>query len=186
MNKLTMQDLKTGHLIFQSTHVQTDWENAVVQSHHSQNISHVGIVVDNERVIEATLNTGVTATPIEAFLKKAKQNWVYAFNHPQFIHGICDYVEKQLGQPYNDSFLNEAPGFYCSELIVKAAYYASPDYFYPSELNFYLPNSQTIAPYWVDYYNARNMAVPQGKIGSHPAGLILQKQAITYIREIII
>lgn len=185
MKRLAIQDLKTGHLIFQSAHAQTDWENAVVQSHHSQNISHVGIVVDNHRVIEATLSEGVTATPTEDFLAKAKQNYVYAFNQSNIIDAICRYVEKQLGQPYNDSFLDEAEGFYCSELIVKAAHYASPDYFYPSQLNFYLPNSQMIAPYWANYYNKRNMAVPQGKIGSHPAGLILQTQAITLVGQII-
>lgn len=181
MKKLCLGDLKIGHLIFQSSAPQNDWETAVKQSHQLQNITHVGIITNHHQVVEATFSDGVTATPIVDFLKKAQQNWVYVFNRPQIIDAVCNYVNRQLGQPYNDCFLEDAAGFYCSELIVKAANYASPHYFLPGQLNFTLPHSQTIAPYWADYYRKRNIAVPQGKPGSHPAGLTLQCQAITLV-----
>ncbi|MFV0431683.1 MAG: YiiX/YebB-like N1pC/P60 family cysteine hydrolase [Alphaproteobacteria bacterium] len=178
MQKIPQTQLKVGDLIFQSLLHQDEMTMAINSSHISKKVEHMGIIVSDGIVVEATIEDGVIQTPLESFLQKGAINLAYRFKDELIIPKVCNYIQEQIGMPYNDSFLDEADGFYCSELVEKAANYAKAGCFKSAKLNFCLSGSDVIAPFWKLYYEERNLSVPQGAKGSHPAGLMKQSEAI--------
>ncbi|PXY92823.1 YiiX/YebB-like N1pC/P60 family cysteine hydrolase [Gilliamella apis] len=177
---ITMQ---SGDIIFQSQHEESEFNKAITHSGSQlssdeiiNQISHVGLYIGNNIVIEATQKHGVIQQPLNNFLASAQYNLVATIFNDSVIKNALMRVQTCLGLPYNHSFREDDKGFYCSELITYAFKYPSgEDYFQRYPMNFSDLATGQILPYWIKYYQALNQTIPEGELGSHPQQLLRQK-----------
>ena len=156
----TLITMQIGDIIFQSQNEVSEFNSAIIHSGARPNtddiinqISHVGLYIGNNIVIEATIYDD---TVIKNALTRAQ---------------TC------LGLPYNHSFRENDEGFYCSELITYAFKYPSgEDYFQRYPMNFNDLTTGQILSYWIEYYRKLKVPIPQGELGSHPQQLLRQKE----------
>ncbi|MCX8643097.1 MULTISPECIES: YiiX/YebB-like N1pC/P60 family cysteine hydrolase [unclassified Gilliamella] len=185
--QITMQ---IGDIIFQAQNEESEFNTAITHSGAQisaddiiNQISHVGLYIGDNIVIEATQKHGVIYTPLNDFLAVAKYNLVATIYDESVIKNALTRVQTCLGLPYNHSFRADDKGFYCSELITFAFKYPSgKDYFQLYPMNFKDSVTNQIIPYWIDYYRALNQTIPQGALGSHPQQLMRQTHLFKTIR----
>ncbi len=174
------KEILAGMLIFQSPAKTGGFEQAIQKSFEKTNITHVGLAIDKRTIIQAHSEKGVIATFIDDFLKQAQSNIIVQFDDSSRIEKACQFAQKQLGKPYNHLFLPDGEGFYCSQLIYEAYNQQSPPLFAQDKLNFMSADQSDILPYWKRYYARYGLEVPQGKPGTHPAGLLKQIDKINF------
>lgn len=176
--------MQVGDIIFQSQNEESEFSKAITHSGSlpSSNdiinqISHVGLYIGNDLVIEATQKHGVIKQPLKSFLGSAQYNVVATISDNVVIKNALIRVQDCLGLPYNHSFRSDAKGFYCSQLITYAFKYESgKNYFKLYPMNFKNLTTGQILPYWINYYRELKQPIPQGKLGSHPQQLLRQKE----------
>ena len=180
----TLIKMQIGDIIFQSQNEESEFNKAITHSGFlpSSNdiinqISHVGLYIGNDLVIEATQKHGVIKQPLNSFLDSAQYNVVATIGDNLVIKNALIRVQDCLGLPYNHSFRSDAKGFYCSQLITYAFKYESgKDYFKLYPMNFKNLTTDQILPYWINYYLELKQPIPQGELGSHPQQLLRQKE----------
>ena len=136
--------MQVGDIIFQSQNEESEFSKAITHSSSlpSSNdiinqISHVGLYIGNDLVIEATQKHGVIKQPLKSFLGSAQYNVVATISDNVVIKNALIRVQDCLGLPYNHSFRSDAKGFYCSQLITYAFKYESgKNYFKLYPMNF--------------------------------------------------
>ena len=138
---------------------------------------HCGIYVGNGKLIEAVKYHGV----IEDNVSKYKDKKILVARTKLSIKGIQSAVEgarKCLGYSYNDLFLPNQPSkLYCSELIHLAFFSIdNREFFTPHTLNYFSIEDGKVSDFWVELYAKHGFEVPQGKKGSHPNNLSLDKK----------
>ena len=178
---ITMQ---IGDIIFQSQNEVSEFNSAIIHSGAQPNtddiinqISHVGLYIGNNIVIEATQKYGVIQQQLNDFLASAQYNLLATIYDDTVIKNALTRVHTCLGLPYNHSFRENDEGFYCSELITYAFKYPSgEDYFQRYPMNFNDLATGQILPYWIEYYRKLKASIPQGELGSHPQQLFRQKE----------
>ena len=178
---ITMQ---IGDIIFQSQNEVSEFNTAIIHSGAQPNtddiinqISHVGLYIGNNIVIEATQKHGVIQQPLNNFLASAQYNLVATIFNDSVIKNALMRVQTCLELPYNHSFREDDKGFYCSELITYAFKYPSgEDYFQRYPMNFSDLATGQILPYWIEYYRKLKAPIPQDELGSHPQQLLRQKE----------
>lgn len=174
--------LQTGDLLFQDLNCGKfcDGINSVTIGYRDTYVAHIAIVVESGNtpyVIEA-LN-GVVKTPLAKFLNRSLDE----NGHPRVMVGRLNpeyrdlipnavkFVNKQIGKPYNASFMpNNGGSYYCSELVYKA-FIERPDslqIFHLNPMNFEDTKTHKILPIWQDYYQQLHARVPQGVLGTNP------------------
>ena len=182
--------MQIGDIIFQSQNEESEFNKAITHSGSLlssdeiiNQISHVGLYIGNNIVIEATQKHGVIQQPLNNFLATAQYNLVATIYDDSVIKNALMRVKTCLGLPYNHSFREDDEGFYCSELITYAFKYPSGEnYFQLYPMNFSDLATGQILPYWSKYYQALNQKIPEGELGSHPQQLLRQKTLFKTIR----
>lgn len=176
--------LQNGDLLFQDSGGGALGRaiKAVTEGCEGAKFTHVGIVViqpDGPAVVESSKG-GVHITPLPAFLARATD----AQGRPRVVVGrlkaayrplaapAVERARAMLGTPYDDEFLLNNGKLYCSELVYEAYRdNAGRPLFQVSPMTFRPPGSQATDPAWQEYFDAKHLAVPEGKPGCNPGGL---------------
>lgn len=176
-----------GDLLFQDMDCGSmcDAIEKVTRAWAGSNFSHIGLVVqkdDSLFVIEA-IGKDVHLTPVSKFLYRSidvEGNPKIVVgrlksNHHALITNAIKFAELQLSVPYDDEFLYDNGKYYCSELIYDSFMYANNGhpFFELNPMTFNDPDTGRIFSIWTDYFKARNMEIPEGKLGCNPSGLSL-------------
>lgn len=115
---------------------------------------------------------GSREQPLSAFLAEAKARHrtvvVYRLQGAS-RSAIPDAVARArtlLGKPYNVTYVQDEDSYYCSDFIERA--FRAHQVFATQPMNFRNLQTGEISPYWVAFYRARGMEVPQGAPGTNP------------------
>ena len=179
---LLFQDLDCGALC--------DAIETVTPAVDGKHFSHIGLVYvvgDSVYVIEA-IGKDVHVTSIIKFLERQKNSTgspkvIVGRLRPRFqqLNGLAlGFALKQIGKPYDDSFLYDNGKYYCSELIYDAYKEANNGYplfnLYP--MTFKDPSTGKTFPAWKDYYKKLGMKIPEGKQGCNPGSIAINDNVL--------
>lgn len=167
--------LKTGDLIFEIA-TEGEMSKAITDAtsgNDSIRFSHVGIIeIDsgsNVSVIEATGNNGVTVTPLELFMEKAKGGAVIKRLAIEYqIDETLERAKSYIGRGYDWWYLPDNDEIYCSELVEKS--YLKKDgtpIFAPILMNF-RDSEGNMPKFWTELFNRLGRPVPEGMPGTNP------------------
>jgi hypothetical protein len=184
MKKLSINDLRTGDLLF-SSHPYCHFSKAidlVTQTGSGTHYSHVGMVEkegkdetgEGGRVYHSSPKKGVCCESIQEFIHADDQeNTITVYRlREEFLHsipGALNLAGEMLGEQYNHSFRFSAPGYYCSEFIYRI--FAPWKIFELEPMTFKDPNDLEFAPHWIEYYQKLGISIPERHPGCNPNGL---------------
>ena len=136
---------------------------------------HCSLYIGNGQIIEATPDNGVSISDISKYTDNI--NLVGRIDcSDEFINNVIDYAKQHVGKSYNHLFLPNTDTLYCSELIHKVFCQANNKPIFSSQyLNYINDGKSEISDYWISLYKSKGLSVPQGKEGSHPNNLSLDK-----------
>ena len=100
----------------------------------------------------------------------------------QSINSAVERISQHLGKPYNETYMPSEEEWFCSSLVQDAWYHGNGgEHLFPhTHLEYRDPVTGNIMAFWEEYYEERNLAVPQGLPGSHPA-LISRSPHLTIV-----
>lgn len=139
---------------------------------------HCSLYIGDNQIIEAVAERGVILTDISKY--NDKKNLIARTSLlAEILDSVVINAKKFIGAEYNSLFLPDAEGkYYCSQLmheVFKQANYGK-SFFDKHQLNYIEEGQQEISKYWLDLYSKYGLDVPQGKEGSHPNNLSLDKK----------
>jgi len=152
--------------------------NTVTENSTERHYSHQGIVQisgGDTLVYHSAPNKGVVRDKLSAFRMDSEGN-----ERGMDIYRMHDSMKKHLpviwkranillGKPYNETYVMEDDGFYCSEFIY--ALYSTYNIFELEPMNFKNPETGTYPKAWIDHYQKLDMQIPEGKPGCNPNGM---------------
>ena len=151
---------------------------AVTNGAGNQSITHVAIVVDTTTVVEASPRHGVRVIHLAQFLADADHDPggtpLVLAGRLRDTTGLSLSVERALqyvGRPYDFLYLPSDSAIYCSELVQLS--YQRPDGspVFAQEPMSFSDSTGHIAPYWLQHYAERGLAVPEGELGTNPGAM---------------
>lgn len=74
-----------------------------------------------------------------------------------------------LGKPYNETYVMEDDGYYCSEFVY--ALYSTYGIFALKPMSFRDEKTGEIPAFWLEHYQKLGIQVPEGKPGCNPNGM---------------
>jgi hypothetical protein len=177
------QNLNTGDLIFVSSE-NSDFEKSIVEVTKSENellnFSHVGMINVTDSgvfVVEAVPGRGVVYTNFQEFKDENSNGTLYIgtfkSKYKKYAQDALNRACSHLGKDYNYAFDFENDLYYCSELVYDAYAVASGDlhFFETPDMTFKKEGTDEILPFWSEYFEKLDVAVPEGKPGVNPTGL---------------
>lgn len=195
---ITAQDIKwkNGDLIFQESCTGNVGEaiKSVTTSVDKYHFTHVGIVYIDEKdsiyVLEATIPK-VALTPLSKYLHPMGENCypksVVGRIKPEFqnlIPQALNYGLTLIGKDYDYGYKLDNDKYYCSELIYEIFKHAnnSKDLFSLNIMTFKSLETGKITDSWLEYFESRSLAVPEGELGINP-GAMSRSDVLDIIRE---
>ena len=182
--------LQKGDFLFQDLDSSPlcDAIELVTPGYKGSNFSHIGMVVelgdpycinpdynynDHVRILEA-FPTRVRIIRIDSFLNRSLDNngnpkVIVGRLKVKYAHAISnaiEFVNKQLGKPYDDEFLMKNKKYYCSELIYES--FESDNIFELQPMTFLHPETKDTLKIWKKYYSDLGVKIPQNKLGINP------------------
>jgi uncharacterized protein YycO len=178
---ILFQDLDCGHAC--------DAIEKVTEGVDGMDFSHCGIVVqmgNDMMVVEAY--GAVKATAINDFMARSKD----PNGDPKVVIGrlkdeqssladeSAEIAKEYIGKGYDDAFNLDNDKYYCSELVYECFKKANKNkpFFQLNKMTFKEPGTNTIMPFWVDYFKKLNAAIPEGKRGINPGAMSRNEQLI--------
>ncbi|MBR8537729.1 hypothetical protein KDU71_19315 [Carboxylicivirga sediminis] len=151
--------------------------DAVTQTGKEHHYTHMGLVeVDRDTVwvLHAAPGKGVCKELLEDFCLSDSDSVVVGHYrvkglNTESVDTALAFANKQLGQPYNYSYILEDEGFYCSEFVYEA--FAFDSLFKLNPMTFIDPQTGDFHRGWIKHYNELGIAVPEGEIGCNPNGM---------------
>jgi len=157
--------------------------NQVTENNEVRHYSHQGIVQIQGRdtiVWHSAPNKGVVREKLSAFRMDSEGNIrdmdIYRMHDSMQKHlpVIWKRASILLGKPYNESYVMEDDGYYCSEFIY--ALFSTYTIFTLEPMNFKDPETGTYPQAWVDHYQKLGVQIPDGKPGCNPNGMAASPQ----------
>lgn len=180
-------DLQNGDILFVGN-VNADLSEAIDQvtkTEKGTSYSHMGMIVKNSDgtfVIDAYPKSGVSLQTLEDFLAMRNDSStaveayrVSELSEKQFAEAT-GRAEKEIGQPYDRTYVMSEPGFYCSELVYEA--FEPFETFELHAMSFTDDATGEIPQTWVDHYAELGIEVPQGKPGCNPNGMAADEDLV--------
>ncbi|EJL73855.1 YiiX/YebB-like N1pC/P60 family cysteine hydrolase [Chryseobacterium populi] len=175
-----VSDLKNGDLLFVTAKESglSGAINKVTQKQKSASFDHIGILEkENGRffVLHAAPKGGSQKQTLKDFMndqRKDRQNIVVYRLKPEFQHTIPSAVEKahsMLGKPYNFNYILDESSYYCSDFIERA--FRGDHIFKLEPMTFIDPKTGKTNAFWEEFYQKKNLKVPEGEPGCNPNGL---------------
>lgn len=151
---------------------------AVTEGAEQLNITHVAVMMDDVRVLEATPRGGVRVINLSEFLKDAGSlpdgtPRVLA-SRLQDTTGVARSVERALtyvGRPYDFLYQPDDSAVYCSELVQLSFQRLDGTSVFEQQPMSFRDSTGEIAPYWVKLYADHQMEVPEGLPSTNPGAL---------------
>ncbi|SHL92769.1 YiiX/YebB-like N1pC/P60 family cysteine hydrolase [Chryseobacterium polytrichastri] len=175
-----VSDLKKGDLLF-VTAKETGLSGAinnVTQKQKSASFDHIGILEKkgNEAfVLHAAPKGGSQKQSLKDFLKDQANDGqrvvVYRLKteYQNTIPAAIQKAEGMLGKPYNFNYILDENSYYCSDFIERA--FRKDHIFKLEPMTFIDPKTGKTNEFWEQFYQKKNLKVPEGELGCNPNGL---------------
>lgn len=153
----------------------SDAINQVTPHDSVRNYSHQGIILikaPDTLVWHSAPGKGVVCEPIDAFRKDDNGNLreMHVYRLPDTMQKHLPVIWKRanvlLGQPYNETYIMEDSGMYCSEFVY--ALYSTYPFFKLEPMTFKDPETGETPQAWIDHYSKLGLQIPEGKPGCNP------------------
>jgi uncharacterized protein YycO len=152
--------------------------NNVTQKQEHISFDHIGIVEKNKDgffVLHAAPKGGSQRQGIKSFITDQVNDGQHIIIYrlkPQYRYTIPSAIENagsMLGKPYNFNYILDENSYYCSDFIERA--FRKDHIFKLEPMTFIDPKSGTINTFWKEFYQKKNLKVPEGEPGCNPNGL---------------
>lgn len=172
--------LKNGDLLF-VTAKETGLSGAinnVTQKQKNASFDHIGIVEkskDGIFVLHAAPKGGSQKQEIKDFLKDQSKEGqriiVYRLKseYQKSIPSALEKAESMVGKPYNFNYILDENSYYCSDFIERA--FREDHIFKLEPMTFIDPKTGKTNAFWEEFYQKKNLKVPEGELGCNPNGL---------------
>lgn len=172
--------LKNGDLLF-VTAKETGLSGAinnVTQKQKNASFDHIGIVEkskDGIFVLHAAPKGGSQKQEITDFLKDQSEEGqriiVYRLKseYQKSIPSALEKAESMVGKPYNFNYILDENSYYCSDFIERA--FRKDHIFKLEPMTFIDPKTGKTNVFWEEFYQKKNLKVPEGELGCNPNGL---------------
>ncbi|MEY8759923.1 YiiX/YebB-like N1pC/P60 family cysteine hydrolase [Chryseobacterium tongliaoense] len=172
--------LKNGDLLFVTAKESglSGAINNVTQKQKSASFDHIGILEkENGKyfVLHAAPKGGSQKQALKDFVKDQREDQqhivVYRLK-PEFQYTIPSAIEKahsMLGKPYNFNYILDENSYYCSDFIERA--FREDHIFKLEPMTFIDPKTGKTNAFWEEFYQKKNVKVPEGEPGCNPNGL---------------
>ena len=186
-------NFKKGDLLFSDIACGSfcDAIDHVTKRKDLKSINHVGIVVrfdsSHQPVIMEAVSKGVSRISLSRFLNRSRKDshgcpdvFVARVRKPYnaLIPAAIQWVNKQQGDPYNDTFsINKYKSYYCSQLVYEAfrqANHGQP-IFKLIPMTFKDLSTGKTLPAWKQYFKLLQAQIPEGLPGISPVSLSEEK-----------
>ncbi|MET3538482.1 YiiX/YebB-like N1pC/P60 family cysteine hydrolase [Chryseobacterium limigenitum] len=172
--------LKNGDLLFVTAKPTglSGAINNVTQKQKNASFDHIGILEKDGNqffVLHAAPKGGSQKQNLKDFLKDQANDGqtviVYRLK-PQYQNTIPSAIEKgntMLGKPYNFNYILDENSYYCSDFIERA--FRKDHIFKLEPMTFIDPKTGKTNEFWEQFYQKKNLKVPEGELGCNPNGL---------------
>ncbi|MDC8098759.1 YiiX/YebB-like N1pC/P60 family cysteine hydrolase [Chryseobacterium rhizosphaerae] len=172
--------LKNGDLLF-VTAKETGLSGAinnVTQKQKAASFDHIGILEKNGNrlfVLHAAPKGGSQKQELKEFLQDQKEDGqkvvVYRLKpeYQKSIPSAVDQANQMLGKPYNFNYILDENSYYCSDFIERA--FRENHIFKLEPMTFIDPKTGKVNVFWEEFYQKKNLKVPEGEPGCNPNGL---------------
>mgnify|MGYP003574987763 CR=1 FL=1 len=152
--------------------------NNVTQKQKNASFDHIGILQKDKKgvfVLHAAPKGGSQKQNLSDFLKDQANDGqkvvVYRLK-PQYQNAIPAAIEKansMLGKTYNFNYTLDENSYYCSDYIERA--FRKDQIFKLEPMTFIDPKTGKTNEFWEEFYQQKNLKVPEGELGCNPNGL---------------
>ncbi|WP_346986460.1 YiiX/YebB-like N1pC/P60 family cysteine hydrolase [Chryseobacterium sp. POE27] len=152
--------------------------NNVTQKQENTSFDHIGILDNDGRefyVLHAAPKGGSQKQQLKDFMKDQADDGqrvvVYRLKS-QYQNAVPSAIEKansMLGKPYNFNYILDENAYYCSDFIERA--FRSDHIFTLEPMTFIDPQTGKTNTFWENFYQKKNLKVPEGEPGCNPNGL---------------
>lgn len=185
-------DLKNGDLLF-VTAKETGLSGAinnVTQKQKNASFDHIGILEKQGKsffVLHAAPKGGSQKQSLKEFLKDQAndgQKVVLYRIKPEFQNTIPKAIKKanaMIGKPYNFNYILDENSYYCSDFIERS--FRDDRIFKLEPMTFIDPKTGKTNTFWEEFYQKKNLKVPEGELGCNPNGLAASEK-IERVKEL--
>lgn len=152
--------------------------NNVTRKQENAAFDHIGILEKNKTghfVLHAAPKGGSQKQSLKDFLRDWKNDGqrvvVYRLKD-QYKNAIPAAVSKansMLGKPYNFNYILDENSYYCSDFIERV--FRDNHIFRLEPMTFIDPKTGKTNVFWAEFYQKKNLKVPEGEPGCNPNGL---------------
>ncbi|NMR35956.1 hypothetical protein HIO71_17395 [Chryseobacterium aquaticum] len=187
-----ISDLKSGDLLF-VTAKETGLSGAinnVTQKQKNASFDHIGILEKQGKsffVLHAAPKGGSQKQSLQEFLKDQANDGqkvvVYRIK-PEFQNIIPKAIKKanvMIGKPYNFNYILDENSYYCSDFIERS--FRDDRIFKLEPMTFIDPKTGKTNTFWEEFYQMKNLKVPEGELGCNPNGLAASEK-IERVKEL--
>lgn len=189
--KFSLDSLKNGDLLFEGVG-QSAFSfaiNEVTQTQKQTQYSHIGMLFWENRqlyLLHAAPKNGVEKILLSDYIQASDSLARFDFFRikgidTMDIKHILQTGESMLGQPYNFSYIMNDSSHYCSEFVYLC--FQPYQVFDLNPMTFKKEMNGTFLPFWQEYYQKLNLAIPEGAPGCNPNGMAASDK-IFYIATI--
>ena len=152
--------------------------NNVTQTEKKTSYDHIGIVkreANHLYVLHAAPAGGSQKQKLSKFLhrqtKSGQKIDVYRLRdeYHTIIPASVSKAESLLGKPYNFTYILDDHSYYCSDFVERA--FRDHQIFKLEPMTFIDPKTGKTNAFWEQFYQSKNLQVPEGKPGCNPNGL---------------
>lgn len=185
-------DLQNGDLLFVTAKESglSGAINNVTQKQKNASFDHIGILEKGKEgtfVLHAAPKGGSQKQNVNDFLKDQANDGqrvvVYRLK-PEYQKTIPEAIQKaesMLGKPYNFNYILDENSYYCSDYIERA--FRKENIFKLEPMTFIDPKTGKINNFWEEFYQKKNLKVPEGELGCNPNGLA-SSEKLNRIKEL--
>ena len=179
-SSLNYNSLKNGDLLFVTAQQEnlSGAINRVTQTKKTENYDHIGIVEKTKTsifVLHAAPKGGSQKELLTDFMKNQTENnsevYVYRLkkDDQNAVPKALEKANSLLGKPYNFTYVLNDETLYCSDFIERI--FRENQIFELKPMTFINPKTGKTDDFWINFYQQKNMEVPEGKLGCNPNGL---------------
>ncbi|MDC1105909.1 YiiX/YebB-like N1pC/P60 family cysteine hydrolase [Prolixibacteraceae bacterium] len=165
--------VRRGDLLFRSS-IESSLSSSINNVTGDVGYSHMGIAdtLNGEIVVyHASPNGGVHCSTLIGFVQEDQVPHrvdVFRIDNPIRFDVSSALVKSRslVGEPYNNTYVIEDRGYYCSEFIYEI--FKKDSVFQLEPMTFKDPKTQQFDEGWVSYYKKIGIDIPEGQLGCNP------------------
>ncbi|MFC3159217.1 Permuted papain-like amidase enzyme, YaeF/YiiX, C92 family [Chryseobacterium arachidis] len=152
--------------------------NNVTQTQKNVSFDHIGILEQTKKgtfVLHAAPKGGSQKQNIVDFLKDQRNDGqkiiVYRLKsqYQNTIPNAIENANSMLGKSYNFNYILDENSYYCSDFVERA--FRKDNIFKLEPMTFIDPKTGKTNTFWEEFYQKKNLKVPEGELGCNPNGL---------------